>query len=105
MFFRGGVLRFGKLTITDADMLALDADSTDPLDFYLDRYTEQLTAGYHRATGDLRLPVVLPDYADLGSAGGSGRVNEPRAAPLRTPASSAAGSAPRRRPRTPARGE
>lgn len=62
MFFRGGVLRFGKLTMTDTDLLILDAVPGDPFDFFLDHYNEQLVAGYSRNTADHGLIVTMPDY-------------------------------------------
>jgi hypothetical protein len=62
MFFRGGVLRFGKLTMHDTDLLILDAEPEDPFDFFLDRYNAQLVAGYSKNTPDHGLIVFMPDY-------------------------------------------
>jgi len=62
MFYRGGVLRFGKLTMNDADLLILDADPRDPFRFFLDQYNQQLVAGYERSTPDHGLIVHMPDY-------------------------------------------
>lgn len=62
MFYRGGVLRFGKLTMHDADMLIVDAEPKDPFDFFLDQYLAQLVAGYSRTTPDNGLIVVMQDY-------------------------------------------
>jgi hypothetical protein len=62
MFFRGGVLRFGKLTMDDTDLLIEDADPRDPFDFWLDRYNEQLVAGSSRTTKDRGLIVEMPDF-------------------------------------------
>jgi hypothetical protein len=67
MFFRGGVLRFGKLTMTDTDLLIVDAEPKDRFDFFLDHYNEQLVAGYSRNTPDHGLIVTMPDYAALKS--------------------------------------
>jgi len=66
MFFRGANLRFGKLTMVDTDLLILDDDPTDPFDFFLDRYNEQLVAGYNRNTPDHGLIVHMPDLGDIG---------------------------------------
>jgi hypothetical protein len=66
MFFQGGVLRFGKLTMTDTDLLIVDADPKDRFDFFLDHYNEQLVAGYSRNTPDHGLIVTMPDFATLG---------------------------------------
>jgi hypothetical protein len=62
MFYRGGVLRFRKLTMTDADLMIVDADPHDPLEFFLDQYNRQLVAGYEQNTADHGLIVHMPDY-------------------------------------------
>jgi hypothetical protein len=62
MFYQGGVLRFGKLTMNDADLMIVDAEPEDPFDFYLDHYNAQLVAGYEKNTPDHGLIVVMPDY-------------------------------------------
>ena len=46
----GRELRFGKLTISDADLVLTDMNPSDPLDFYLDHYKDQLVAGYRKTT-------------------------------------------------------
>jgi len=66
MYFQGATLRFGKLTMRDTDLLILDDDPTDPFDFFLDRYNEQLVAGYNRNTLDHGLIVHMPDLGDIG---------------------------------------
>jgi hypothetical protein len=63
--FQGGVLRFGKLTMTDTDLLIVDAEPKDPFDFFLDHYNEQLVAGYERNTPDHGLIVTMPDFATV----------------------------------------
>jgi hypothetical protein len=65
MFFRGGVLRFGKLTMDDTDLLIVDAEPRDPFDFWLDRYNQQLVAGYSRNTVDHGLIVMMPDFSKV----------------------------------------
>lgn len=62
MFYRGGTLRFGKLTMADADLMIVDADPSDPFEFYLDGYNQQLVAGYEKNTPDHGLIAHLPDY-------------------------------------------
>ena len=62
MFFRGGVLRFGKLTMHDTDLLILDAVPEDPFDFYLEQYNAQLVAGYSKNTPDHGLITVMQDW-------------------------------------------
>jgi hypothetical protein len=62
MYYRGGVLRFGKLTMHDTDLLIMDAEPEDPFDFFLDQYNAQLVAGYSKNTPDHGLVVTMPDY-------------------------------------------
>lgn len=68
MFFRKGVLRFGKLTMEDTDLLIVDAEPRDPFDFFLDQYNVQLVAGYSRNTVDHGLIVTMPDFGKVGRA-------------------------------------
>lgn len=65
MFYRGSILRFGKLTMDDADLQIVDGDSKDPFDFYLAHLNEQLVAGESRNQPDFGLLTTMPDYADL----------------------------------------
>ena len=62
MFFRQGVLRFGKLTMDATDLMIVDAHPADPFDFFLDHYNAQLVAGYSRNTVDHGLIVRMPDW-------------------------------------------
>ena len=69
IYFRGGELRFGKLTMSDTDLLIGDADERDPLDLYLSKYNEQLVAGHTRNLPNLGLRTWLVDYRRVaGSA-------------------------------------
>lgn len=65
MSYRGNTLRFGKLTMNDTDMVLIDMDPGDPLDFYLDHYKEQLSAGYTKITPDFGLRVYAKDFNKL----------------------------------------
>jgi hypothetical protein len=65
MIYRGGRLRFGKLTMDDTDMVLLDLDPQDPFDFYLSHYKEQLVAGYTKTTPAFGLRVFMRDYNKL----------------------------------------
>jgi hypothetical protein len=66
MYFRGGTIRMGKLLMPDADMQVVDTDPSDPFDFYLDRYNEQLVAGFSRNQPNYGLLVFMRDFSDLG---------------------------------------
>ena len=67
MYFRGGNLRFGKLTMADADLALIDQDPKDPFDFNLDRYNDQLVAGYSKNTPSRGLKTFMPDANDLAA--------------------------------------
>jgi len=62
MFYRGGTLRFGKLTMSDTDLFIEDAGPEDPFDFFLDEYNAQLVAGYSKNTPDHGLITVMQDW-------------------------------------------
>ena len=66
LFFRGGTLRMGKLLMVDADMQVTDTDPSDPFDFFIDRYNDQLVGGFSRNQSDYGLLVSMRDFADLG---------------------------------------
>jgi hypothetical protein len=68
MAYRGHQLRFGKLTMSDTDMILIDMDAKDPFDFYLDHYKEQLVAGYTKETLSFGLRVYMRDYNKLAKA-------------------------------------
>jgi hypothetical protein len=63
--FRHGEMRFGKLTMHDADLIMIDMDPRDPFDFFLDHYQEQLVAGYSKSTMAYGLRVYTKDYDKL----------------------------------------
>ncbi len=60
--FKGGTVRFGKLTMSDTDLELIDSDPADPFDFSIDHYKEQLVAGYSKMTPKGGLCVHMPDY-------------------------------------------
>ena len=59
MFFKGGTLHFGKLLMLDAEMQVVDLRPTGFFDFDLDKYKDQLVAGYERTLPDLGLEVYM----------------------------------------------
>jgi len=63
--YRGGVLRFGKLTMNNADMRLVDSSPADPFDFFPDHYKDQLVAGYSKTTAAGGLVVYMVDYNKL----------------------------------------
>src|SRR6476660_9336996 len=65
IWFHGGTIRFGKLTMTEADLKLIDMDPRDPFDFYSAKYNEQLVAGYSKNTIDHALRTYMPDFNDI----------------------------------------
>jgi hypothetical protein len=69
MAFRGSQIRFGKITMDDADITVIDLDPGDPLDWFQDHYKDQLLAGYTKITPTLGLRAYVKDFAKLPRAG------------------------------------
>ena len=67
MYYKGGTLHFGKLLMLDAEMQIVDAHPSAWFDFSLDRYKEQLVAGYSRTLSDLGLEVHMVGLHNLSS--------------------------------------
>jgi hypothetical protein len=68
MAFKDNRVRLGKLIMNDTDLILIDMDPNDPLDFFLDHYKEQLSAGYSKLTPDSGLRVFIRDYDKLHPA-------------------------------------
>ena len=68
MAFKNNRIRLGKLIMNDTDLILIDMDPNDPLDFFLDHYKEQLSAGYSKLTPDSGLRVFIKDYDKLHPA-------------------------------------
>src|SRR5437763_1869776 len=66
MYYRHGTLRMGKLLMVDADMEVTDTDPRDPFDFFIDRYNDQLAAGFEHNTPQYGLMVFMRDFKNLG---------------------------------------
>ena len=70
ILMKGGSIRFGKLFMVQAELETIDADPSDPFDFYLDYYASQLVNGYHVTRPDGSLVAWMPDFDDLGTLRG-----------------------------------
>jgi len=68
VYYHGGVLRFGKLTMTNSDLKIFDANPKDPFDFSIDHYNQQLVAGYSKSTPKYGLVAHVPDYYKIRKA-------------------------------------
>jgi hypothetical protein len=65
IYWRGGELQFGKLTMTDTDLELVDEDQDDPFDFSIDHWNDQLVAGYSKTMPNRGLKAHMADYNDL----------------------------------------
>ena len=70
IYWRGGALAFGKLTMMATDLELVDMDPKDPFDFSVDQWSEQLVAGYSKTTATRGLKAHMPDFNDLPHASG-----------------------------------
>ena len=67
MYYHGGTLRFGKLTMVETDLQLIDANPRNAFDFSPEKYNEQLVAGYSKNTPNHGLMVFMPDLSDVAS--------------------------------------
>ena len=65
IYWRGGQLAFGKLTMSDTDLELVDMDPADPFDFSVDDWDAQLVAGYSKTLPNRGLTAHMPDYNDI----------------------------------------
>ena len=69
MYYKGGTLHFGKLLMLDAQMQIVDVRPSGLFNFSLDRYKDQLVAGYSKTLPDLGLQVFMLGLDKLSTAG------------------------------------
>ena len=65
IYWQGGDLKFGKLTMAATDLELVDMDPKDPFDFSARRWNDQLVAGYSKNTPGRGLKSHMPDFNDL----------------------------------------
>ena len=65
IYWRGGSMKFGKLTMAQTDLELVDMDPRDPFDFSARRWNDQLVAGYSKNTPSRGLKSHMPDFNDL----------------------------------------
>jgi hypothetical protein len=68
LYHRGGVIRFGKLTMNDAD-LEIVGDKPGTFDFFQREYLKQLVNGYSKTTASKGLVAHMADYSHFMSGG------------------------------------
>ena len=65
IYWRGGSLSFGKLTMVSTDLELVDMDPKDAFDFSIEHWNDQLVAGFSKTTPSRGLKSHMPDYNDL----------------------------------------
>jgi hypothetical protein len=65
MVLRGNRVKVGRLIMEGTDLYLLDLDPKDPMDWYQDRYKEQLVAGYVHITNSFGLRTYVKDFSKL----------------------------------------
>jgi hypothetical protein len=66
IYHRGGILRFGKFTMNDAD-LEIVGNRPGVFDFFQREYQKQLVAGYSKSTSSNGLIAHMVDYSRLSA--------------------------------------
>lgn len=69
ILLQGHAVRFGKLTMEDTELIILDMNPEDPLDWYQEHYQDQLAAGYTKITAANGLRSYVKDYGRLQRTG------------------------------------
>jgi hypothetical protein len=67
IYFYGGRIKLGKLTMDDVDLELVDKNPATGFDFSLEHYQQQLEAGYSKSLPSLGLVVYMPDYSTVAS--------------------------------------
>jgi hypothetical protein len=70
--YRGGALHLANYSVENTDVILIDLDPSDPLDFSIAHYKEQLAAGYIKTTPEFGLRIYARDYNKLHAAGRNG---------------------------------
>lgn len=68
MEFQGNRMQVGEFAMQDCDIVILDMDPSDPMDFFLDRYRVQLAAGYLKIATNSQVRAYIKDYGKLSSS-------------------------------------
>ena len=66
--YRGGVMKFAKLTMQDVDLTVVPKEASGPLGFSPAGYYRQLVAGYSVPQPNRGLVAHVPDYLSLSRA-------------------------------------
>jgi hypothetical protein len=59
--------------MTDVDMILIDMDPTDPFDFFMDRYNDQIAAGYSKISSNSALRIYVRDFNKLRKSGAAAK--------------------------------
>jgi hypothetical protein len=68
IYFHGGAMKFGRLTMDPVDMELVSLKKSKPFEFSVARYYEQLLGGYSKSQPNKGLLVYMADYRNLKKA-------------------------------------
>jgi len=68
VYFTGGRMRFGRMTMENVDLKMVDQIPQNVFDFSLDHYEDQIQAGYVKVLPDLGVVVYAADWHTLQAA-------------------------------------
>jgi hypothetical protein len=66
--YRGGTIRLGRMTMTDADLQIFDANPSNAFDFSPSDINRQISAGYVKVQLHGGLVIIAPDYARINES-------------------------------------
>jgi hypothetical protein len=67
VYFTGGRMRFGRVTMDNVDLKMVDSTPENPFDFSLDHYQQQIEAGYVKVLPNQGLEVYAGDWNTLAA--------------------------------------
>lgn len=73
IFFHGGPMRFGRLTMTPVDMELVNLKPADAFEFSLAQYFQQIVAGYSKSLPNGGLLVHMANYSENSSDSGANK--------------------------------
>lgn len=69
IYFTGGRMKFGRMTMENVDLKLVDKETEDAFDFSLDHYEQQIQAGYVKVLPSLGVVVYAESWDTLAAAG------------------------------------
>ena len=86
MYYHGGTVHFGKLTMAPAEIEFIDTHPENAFDFSLSHYYDQLIAGYTKTNANGAQISYVPDYRQIEQKSGAPDLRPPAAPDVTPPA-------------------